>query len=57
MSAEPPAPSVQAWLGAYAAELGVPPPSTAEIDELLALAAVAALVPPIRRRVLARRLA
>lgn len=42
MSAEPPAPVVTAWLHAFASELGVAPPTDAEIDELLALAGVAA---------------
>jgi hypothetical protein len=38
----PPAPSVSAWLAAFAAELGVDAPSQLEIDELLALAGAAA---------------
>jgi hypothetical protein len=35
-------PSAQEWLSEYAAKLGVPMPSTEEIDEILALAGVAA---------------
>ncbi len=35
-------PAVPTWLGAFAAELGVEPATEREIEELLALAAVAA---------------
>jgi hypothetical protein len=38
----PPAPSVSAWLAAFAAELGEAAPTAEEIDQLLALAGVAA---------------
>jgi hypothetical protein len=40
--ADPIAPEVTEWLHRYAASLGVDPPSDAEIDALLRLAAVAA---------------
>jgi hypothetical protein len=34
--------SAEEWLASYAAELGIPPPTEAELDQLLELAGVAA---------------